>query len=91
MTEEIIKTQSRVEHDIWRLAKEFYGVPFGSLTKEQQNEVMRMKLGQSLLKEIGIAKRAFEHSHIRIAKLLKENKGELQKRIKTALPEYQVK
>ena len=91
MTEEINKIQNKVEHDIWRLAKEFYGVAFGSLTKEQQKEVMRIKLGQSMLKEIGIAKRAFEHSHIRISKLMKEESTQLKNRIKQHLPEYQVK
>jgi hypothetical protein len=53
------------------------------------NHIMtRAKLGMQIERELNIQKRASENNHIRIFKLIAEDKKELKKLIKESLPTY---
>ena len=84
--------QDSVNKKAWNRLNSFIDVNLDKVNaKKVENELKLAKICMQLAKELNIQKRSFDLSHQRIAKLLKEDKKEILKRIKQHLPEYEVK
>ena len=69
--------------------KEFFDADVESFNKETINMIhQKAKIGMQFEKEMNVSKRAVESNYLRVFRLVAEDKKELKKYVKAAMPQY---
>ena len=87
--EHMDETKVEIEAIGLNAIKEFFEIDPKTLDKETLVVLhCKAKLAMQFEREIGVSRRAVELNYLRVFKLIAEDKTELKKYIKTAMPKY---